>query len=124
MADHPSMLKSKRGGKPMDAWPHLVCGVLGGWIVKGWTGGRDPAFAPTCSCHCELPTIEEQPGFSFWTILWIALLFGLLGLILGFGIAKFSFAATNVPVIETGFSFQKGKKGSGVTGKTLEIKGK
>ena len=27
---------SQRGvGPVMDAWPHLVCGVLGGWLVKG-----------------------------------------------------------------------------------------
>jgi hypothetical protein len=47
-------------GPVMDAWPHLVCGVLGGWLVKDWSASKDPPFAPTCSCHCEVPSIEDD----------------------------------------------------------------
>ena len=28
-------------GPVMDAWPHLVCGVLGGWLVKDWSASKD-----------------------------------------------------------------------------------
>ena len=54
-------------GPVMDAWPHLVCGVLGGWLVKDWSASKDPPFGPTCSCHCEVPSIEDDPGFSLYS---------------------------------------------------------
>eukprot|EP00435_Cladocopium_sp_Y103_P063724 s1031_g25.t1 len=92
-------------------------------LPKFWPAvGREfvpPKPHPAALCHVPEPKIPS--GWSSPTVLVLALLCGLFGLLLGLGIAvslRLGWSKAISPVPSPG----KGKKGLGVLGKTLELK--
>ena len=114
----------------MEPWPLAVLGALSGWLVKSWIDPRTviPHVPQTCSCQCETPSsvVPQNFGWPGWLVAVLCILasitFGLLGFLIAthlrLGWVKHS---SEVPTESP--SFSKGKRGLGVTGKTLQLTG-
>ena len=105
----------------MEPLPVALGGAVAGWFLQGLCGPTTAVPAPACSCTCECPVRGDPQGWPWFVIISSGLVVIIGAVSLGFWLGSGQRGQQVTPRVETLYYHQKGKKGLGVLGKTLEL---